>query len=48
MEVTSERSVCSNVSVVIDVEMFLRTRFLMFLCGNDLITRTGSVIASWS
>ena len=46
--VTSARSVSSSVSVVIDVEMFLRTRFLMFLCGNDLITRTGSVIVSWS
>ena len=46
LEVTSARSVSSNVSVVIDVEMFLRTRFLIFLCGNDLITRTGSVIIS--
>ena len=41
---TSVSVLSIRVSVVIEVSTPLRTRFLMFLCGNDLITRTGMVI----
>ena len=41
---TSVSVLSIKVSVVIEVSTPLRTRFLMFLCGKDRITRTGMVI----
>ena len=48
MVLTLAKVVSINFSVVVEDKTFLRTIFLMFLCGNDLITRIGIVRISES
>ena len=48
LELTLAKVISINFSVVVEDETSLRTIFLIFLCGNDLITRTGIVNVSES